>query len=418
MKADNPVVREIRFLSRQPFALLLIIIAAILSAIAVWSGVTETRHQQSIIERLLVADAEDRAAAIAKEADYGGAAYYAFHLTYDPPSSLAFASIGERDVFPWKHRIRMLALEGQIYESDAANAELAQSGRLDFTFVISVLAPLFLIVLLHDQRAAERMAGRYDLLVATAGSDNQPWRMRAVIRIALLSIALLAPFLVGTVVTGAGFVSVLLVCAVVLAQILFWSLLCVWASARGFTGPTITSGLLAVWLLTTFIVPSVGDAVLENSIQAPDGGDIVLAQREAVNDAWDLPKEVTMEPFIARHPEWSAYATIERPFEWKWYYAFQQVGDQTVEEISEKRRAAISKRYLTAGWIALLSPSSLTKRALSRLAQTDVRAALSYQQNIRDYHARLRQFYYPLLFTSADYEQDVLAKLPEYKPEE
>ncbi|MEM9618914.1 MAG: DUF3526 domain-containing protein [Pseudomonadota bacterium] len=417
MSAASPIARELRFLLHQPFALSLIMAAAFLSAFAVWSGLSESKRQDLIIERLLVADTEDRAAAIAKESDYGGAAYYAFHLTYDPPSDLAFAAMGERDVFPWKHRIRMLALEGQIYDSDAANAELAQSGQFDFAFVVSILAPLFLIVLLHDQRASERMSGRHDLLIATAGGDGQPWRARAAVRVGLFSLALLAPFFIGAVIAGVGVISVFLVCAIVLGQVLFWTLVCLWASARSITGPAIASGLLAFWILTTFVIPAVGDAVIENAIPAPEGGDIMLTQREAVNDAWDLPKEATMAPFIARHPEWTDYATIERPFEWKWYYAFQQVGDQTVEEISKQRRDAVADRDRAAGWVALLSPSALTQRGLTRLAETDVRAALEYQEAVRDFHASLRTFFYPLLFKGEDYSQTILDEAPKYDPE-
>ncbi len=416
MSGSSPFMRELGFLARQPFALSLIAVAAFLSVFAVWSGLAESKRQNAIIEQLLVADAEDRLGAIAKQTDYGGAAYYSFHLTYDPPSELAFAAMGERDIFPWKHRIRMLALEGQIYESDAANAELAQSGRFDFAFLVSVLAPLFLIVLLHDQRASECAAGRYDLLVATAGGEGKPWRVRAAVRVGLLSLALLVPFLAGSVISGAGPVSVFLLCLIVLLQILFWTAVCLWASARPFSGPAIASSLLAFWILTTFVVPAIGDAAIENAIPAPEGGDIILAQREAVNDAWDLPKEATMEPFIARHPEWAEFAAIDRPFEWKWYYAFQQVGDQTVEDMSKQRRDAVAARDRAAGWIAILSPSALTERSLTRLAQTDVKAALAYQEHVRDYHAALRSFYYPLLFQDDVYSEEELAELPKYHP--
>jgi len=69
---------------------------------------------------------EDRDHSLASQSDAGGAAYYAFHFTYDPPSSLAFVSRGIRDDLPWKHRVRMLALEGQIYETDSGNPELSR----------------------------------------------------------------------------------------------------------------------------------------------------------------------------------------------------------------------------------------------------------------------------------------------------
>ncbi|WP_262696447.1 DUF3526 domain-containing protein [Kordiimonas aquimaris] len=416
MTATAVFSRELRFFLKQPFAIWLIIVATGLSTFSVWSGLTEVDRQSATIERLLVADAKDRAAAIEKESDFGGAAYYSFHLTFDPPSALSFAALGERDVFPWKHRIRMLALEGQIYESDAANAELAQSGQFDFAFFLSVLTPLFLIILLHDQRASEKVAGRHDLLVATAGYGQNLWRSRTIVRVSLLGVGLFLPFLVGALMSGVDTQLIALVFLVVFAQILFWTFLCLWASARPFSGPAIASGLLAFWVLTTFVMPAASDAIVERAIPAPEGGDIILAQREKVNDAWDLRKEATMEPFVAQHPEWADDAKIERPFEWKWYYAFQQVGDQAVAAMSNDRRVAVSRRNEMAGWFAFLSPSALTQRSLSHLANTDVGSALTYQHRVRNFHAELRSFYYPLLFKNAAYRAEAFESLPEYDP--
>ncbi len=410
----NSLMREFGFFLRQPIGVVLIVVATGMSAFAVWSGLAEVDRQHAAIERLLVADAKDREAAIAKESSFGGAAYYSFHLTYAPPSPLAFAALGDRDVFPWKHRVRMLALEGQIYESDAENAELTQSGQFDYAFVVSVLVPLFLIILLHDLRASEKAAGRHDLLLVTSGQGPRLWWSRAGVRVGLLAAGLFLPFLVGAIVSGVGAAATLLVLMVTMAQMLFWTVASLWASARPYSGPAIASGLLALWVMTTFVVPAVGDAAIDSAVPTPSGGDIIMAQREAVNDAWDLPKEATMKPFIAKHPEWADHATVSRPFEWKWYYAFQQVGDQTVADMSSDRRAAVAKRDSLAGWVALLSPSSLTERSLTHLADTDVRAALAYQQQVRDFHASLRIFYYPFLFENAEYDREAFSGLPDY----
>ncbi|MEM9669176.1 MAG: DUF3526 domain-containing protein [Pseudomonadota bacterium] len=416
MSALQSLGRELKFLFRQPAALAVIATVTLLATFAVWSGLQEADQQRATIERLLLADAEDRAAALAKESDYGGAAYYSFHLTYDPPPPLMFAALGERDVFPWKHRVRMLALEGQIYESDVGNAELAQAGRFDFALIISVLAPLFLIVLLHDQRASERVAGRHDLLVATAGTDSAPWRTRAAVRVGLLSLGLLVPFVMGAAISGAGAQLILSVLLVAILQILFWSVICLWAAARSFTGPAIASCLLAFWMLTTFVIPAIGEATINSAIPTPEGGDIMLTQRETVNDAWDLPKEETMEVFLEEHPEWIGDADIVNAFEWKWYYAFQQVGDQSVADLSEQRRRAILERDQAAGWLAFLSPSALTERALTRAAKTDVKAAMAYQDRVREFHASLREFFYPLLFEDNEYAESVFSNMPEYNP--
>ncbi|HAW77853.1 MAG TPA: hypothetical protein DCW74_19225, partial [Alteromonas australica] len=90
---------------------LTLLVVFLLSTVSLWSGYAEMQEQQATIERLLEKDQIEREAVITHQSNYGMVAYYAFHLTYAPPSPLAFAAVGERDVFPWKHRIRMLALE-------------------------------------------------------------------------------------------------------------------------------------------------------------------------------------------------------------------------------------------------------------------------------------------------------------------
>ena len=43
----------------------------------------------------------------------------------------------------------------------------------------------------------------------------------------------------------------------------------------------------------------------------------------------------------------------------------------------------------------------LAQKLLSSIAETDTLAAMKYEQEVRDYHQALRQFYYPLLFGDA-----------------
>jgi ABC-2 type transport system permease protein len=406
--------RELKFLLGQRFVLGLLVVAFLLSCLAVMSGLNEAKTQQDTIDQLKTQDAAERHNAIAGHSDFGSAAYYIFHYTYDPPGDLAFAAMGARHEQPWQHRIRMLALEGQIYESDTANPELAFAGHFDFALLVAVLTPLFLILLLHDLKAAEKAAGRYELLVATGGS-NEPFKSRARVRVALLAAAVLLPFISAALGSGVSLGSVTLFSLVCLAQILFWSFVCVWVANKAYDGPTLATVLVAIWLGFTFVIPSLTSAVIAWVVPTPSGGDIVMTQREAVNDAWDLPKQATMEPFIAEHPEWAEYASVSRPFEWKWYFAFQQVGDQTAAEISEQRQAALQRRQEIATWAAVLSPASLTQLGLRKLAGTDSAAARSYQQRVRDFHASLRDFYYPKLFKDVAYDVSHFDDLPEFE---
>ena len=169
------ICRETRFVLRKNSVALVLLVGFLLALFSVWTGSVEVAQQHATIERMQKADELDQAGVAQRYDEAGLLAYYTFHLTYAPPSALAFAAAGVRDVYPWKHRIRMLALEGQIHESDTQNPELAMVGRIDFSFVIAVIAPLLLILLLHDLRASERAAGRLDFLSITARTGYSLW---------------------------------------------------------------------------------------------------------------------------------------------------------------------------------------------------------------------------------------------------
>ena len=412
----SALMREARFMLRDRGALLWIALAFVLSAAATAFGIAEVREQRTTIAVLLEEDARDRADALAKESDWGGAAYGAFHLTYAPPSPMAFAALGQRDTAPWLHRVRMLALEGQIHEADTKNADFGLIGRFDFAFLAAAVAPLLLILLLYDARAGERVAGRHDLLVATSGTASRLWLPRAGVRFAALALALLLPFWVGAMVEGTAAAQVLAASAMVLGALLVWWVIVEIVGRRPASPAVLLTALVGIWLGLALLVPAIAKAGIEASHPVPDGAEILMIQREAVNDAWDKPKAATMEPFLTRHPEWRALGTVEKPFEWKWYFAFQQVGDMEAEPIVTAYREGRLARDRAAGWAALMSPASLIERGFERLAGTDTRAMIAYEDAVRAYHAKLRAFHYPLLFRDPPYDPLAFEALPRYQP--
>lgn len=416
--------REANFVFGHRQIKLTLLVVFLLSAVSLWSGHAEMQEQQATIERLLEKDQVEREAVITHQSNFGMVAYYAFHLTYAPPSPLAFAAVGERDVFPWKHRIRMLALEGQIYESDTDNPELAFLGRFDFAFVTSVLLPLFIILLLYDLKAKEREARRFDLLNVTARNAHAIWTSRVLVTLVPLALVTLAPFVVFGFINGASLLSILTVCAIVIGNIALWSaiVLAIGAAKRfaNFSATHLASIMLGVWLVTTVIVPVTAHTVIDAVVETPEGGDIVLTQREAVNSAWDKPVEDTWRAFIATHPQWADYTEFDperdSSFNWKWYYAFQQVGDQTASELSKAYQAATLQKDSIASYVAFLSPSLLTQRLLSSAADTSVSAMVGYENDVRAFHKALRKFYYHHLFKDPDFSQESFEALPQFTP--
>ncbi|MEM6475001.1 MAG: DUF3526 domain-containing protein [Pseudomonadota bacterium] len=408
--------REARFLVRDKGAAFWLALAFALSIIAVSFGVAEVREQRQTISTLLEEDASDRDNALKGHEDWGSAAYYAFHLTYAPPSDFAFAAMGQRDSTPWKHRVRMLALEGQIHESDTRNADFGLVGRFDFAFLAACVAPLLLILLLYDLRASERTARRHDLLVATAGASSQLWLPRALVRITALALLLLAPLWVGSAIEGTSAALVMQSTAIVVGSLLIWWLIVELVSRIDASPSVLLTSLIGLWLALAIVVPALSKSAIEAANPVPDGGEILLLQRETVNDAWDLPKEDTMRPFVAKHPELADYAEIEGPWAWKWYYAFQQVGDQKVAPLAQKYRDARMARDKQAGIAAFLSPTSLVERAFEKLAGTDAQSMIAYEDAVREFHGELRAFHYPLMFPEKPYDEELLSGLPAYTP--
>ena len=307
--------REFWFLMHDRAALLWLGLALMSAVIAVFLGLKVIGEQRTTITNLIEADQIERDVVMQDQKDWGSAAYYLFHLTYDEPSNFAFAALGQRDVSPWKHRIRMLSLEGQIYETDSVNPDFALIGRFDFAFVASLLAPLFLILILHDQRSRERAAGRLDLLESTARNSGL-WRYRSLLRTILLWVCLAVPLWVGGMAAGSSLSTLLFASLAVLVHLFIWWLIISFVTAKGWSSAVNLVGLMGVWVLLAVIMPGAIKAGVNATVPVPEGGDILLTQREAVNDAWDLPKEATWKPFVERHPELADYAKIDAPFEW------------------------------------------------------------------------------------------------------
>lgn len=417
MSSSVALWHEARFQLSRTSVRILLLLALVLSASAVLLGMAEVRQQRNTIEQLTALDVQERSAMWKKFSDWGDIAYDGFHYTYSSPSNLAFAALGQRDILPWQHRVRMLALEGQIHERDPANPELALLGRLDFALVVSLLLPLLVIVLLHDIKAGERSAGRDILLLATAGGERL-WQRRALVLALLLLCALLLPFWVGAVFSGTALADTISTSVAVLLHTAFWSVVALRFARGDATAEVTACRLVGLWFVVAIALPLLGRLAIITATPLPEPGEILMLHREAVNAAWDKPKAATMEPFVAAHPEWRDKAEVSIPFEWKWYYAFQQVGDMEAAAMTARYRTGIEAREKAAWWLGALSPPLLLNKTLSCLARTDLATALVYEDAVRSFHASMRQFYYPLLFRNVPFDAQLLDEHPAFQEAE
>jgi ABC-2 type transport system permease protein len=406
------IARESRFVLGNRTTRLTWLILSIICAAALALGQAEIHRQTDTIERTRAQDRIELAQALDGAADYGGAAYDAYSLTWNAPDDVAFLAIGQRDIAPWMLRVRALALEGQIHESDNFNPELSLAGRFDYAFVIAFVLPLFIIALLYDVYAGERDSGRVAMLTATAARSGRLWVSRILALCGGATLACLLPLWLLGLSFGGDVAALLDVSAIVIAAVIFWSLLVSVIAFRTWSASVSAALATSCWLILALLVPLSGKLLIDRAVPGIDGARISLLQRETVNGAWDLPKEATMDQFYASHPEWSHSAPVTAPFHWKWYYAFQQVGDETAAPLSAAHRESIIERDRLTAYTAIVSPPVAVMRSLQKIAGTDTQSALAYEQKIRDYHAEIRHFFYPLLFEEVAFSREKLSGFP------
>lgn len=408
------LVREARLLVRERTAIGAMLLLALFAAAAVALGLAETARERASIARMVALQADDIRAVERFAEDAGTAAYYSFHPTWDAPSDLSFAALGGRDISPTMLRVRALALEGQIYDNEATNPELALTGRFDLAFVVIYLAPLVLFAVLHDLWSSEREAGRLAMLRAQPKAMRRIWVPRVAVRLGLVLVALLVPFVGGVVIGGADPLHAAAFAGLIASVCLFWTGIALFVASKGARSAVNAAVLAAIWFAVTLVAPAAANVAINVVVPVSDGAMLARENREDVHAGWDRPKDATMARFYALYPAYRDSSPPGVGFQWKWYFAFQHLGDQHVAELAREWREGVARREGAAELLGYLLPPLGLQRAMHALAGTSVADQLAYQDRVRSYHRRLREFYYPYLFEDRPFGHAGFAAAPRF----
>lgn len=413
MKAFLRLCRwEIRHLLRDGQAWL--VCGALFAAglLALWTGERRlARHHAEIAG--LPAHYAAQMAGIAKqfspEGEAGYVAYYTFFPTLHPLAPLAGLAVGVRDIVPNVTWVRLLGLEGQLYEADLGNPALQALGNFDFAFVLCALAPLALLVLAHDALTRERESGRFPLLLAQGGSAGPLLAARVTIR--TLAVGLTCTLVFGL---ACARLHILLTAealgwlAATWSHLAAWAGLVAWIAAATRTPTASLAGALTLWIAQVVLLPALLNLSLATALPVREGLELTVRQRQESHAAWDKPRAETMEKFFVHNPDWSGTPPVTGRFAWKWYYAMQQTGDESVAAASAAYRENLRARQRITARLAWLAPAAYAQLLFSQRAGSDLDAHLAYLDRVRAFHAELRAYFYPMVFadrniTPADY---------------
>jgi len=413
----GPIIRlEILQLWRSWTVRLGFLCLLVAGGIGIWHGQATIDRQRAAIAESPALQAEQHRAIfdpIAPTGRAGDQLYYLYFQTSHEPSAWAPVAVGQRDAQPFNLRIRLLALEGQLYDSELANPLLATLGPFDVALVLALLAPLFVIALMHNLWSAEEERGTARLIRSQPVSSL----VVAVTKLLVRAMVAAAPFyLVLALATWAlaipidGTFGLLLV--LFTAYVVVWIGVAALVAALGRSSEFNVVSLLGVWVVWAIIGPALLSVGASVRYPAPEALELTVRQRQGYHAGWDAPLTETMARFYRSYPEWRDVPVPSDTYSNGWYYAMQQRGDDEAREASEAYRAALTSRHEWTRRAAILLPPALLQSALTGVARTDIASHLAYQQSVRDYHEALKRYFLPAIFLNHSIESVDWAAAP------
>lgn len=335
-----------------------------------------------------------------------------FSMANMPDAWAAFAN-GQRDVNPYLISATMLALEGQIYDTDITNPVSLLFGNMDLSFVFIFLFPLVIIAFSYNLVSEDRESGVWSILKSqTNHLAGVIWK-KLVVRAAVIFVTSLM-----LLVMAVGYLALpidltlLFVAMSIWLYLVFWFVLCFFIVSLSKSSSYNASALVAIWVMLCVVAPATLNLVLTQRYPVPEALQNVVNQREGYHEKWDMPKSATMEPFFKHYPQLRQYPfPADKSFSWFWYYGMQQMGDDQAIESRNAIGKKLNARQGFTNLAAMFLPSIQTQLAVNEVSGTDLAAHLSFQKAYRKYHEQTRLHFYPAIFLEKDiHSTDILAK--------
>lgn len=328
------------------------------------------------------------------------------------PAPLAALAIGQRDLFPYYHKLTSHSLYMQVFKNEMVNPQKLLTGNLDLSFVLIFLFPLLVIALGYNIVSAEQENGTYALLKTQPVAFSKILLVKTAFRFVLVAGAALLLSIAGFLYTDAWYMNgrnIAWWLAAVVLYCLFWQGLVYWIASFMKNSAFNAMLLLAVWLLLLVVFPSLLNAT--GTYRYP------INQTQLSNAIrriqLDESKEALLkmaQAFYTIHPEWSDGDTSFLNLYKRAYPMAGELGDAKASPSVTAYYQQIRNRDQWVNAFNSLSPAVNTQQVLNYLSGTDVNNYLDYQQAVTTFHQQLVKFYHEPLyqhrfFVTKDYAQ-------------
>ena len=331
--------------------------------------------------------------------DLGLLLYYIKFAFINPSSPLSGISIGQSDVNPSIERITIKTLEAQKHDTDLINPMNLQSGNLDLSFVLIYLFPLLIIVLVFNVLSEETDTGTWSLISIQTKSNlrfiiNKLW-----VRFLFVTSILVLLFLSVVLILNTSFTFELLFMFLLSAlYIAFWFTLSFFFISFKKSSRFNALILLTTWLVLLILLPSGINAYVTSTYPIPAALNAAIVQRDGYHTKWDKEKLPTIQKFYAHYPQFEKYGYPTDGFNWLWYYAMQQMGDDDSQQERRALNIKIHKRVEVSQSIASWIPNMHMQLTFNKLAGNSLEQHIEFLEATERFHEKLRLFFYPKIF--------------------
>ncbi|MBS9463250.1 DUF3526 domain-containing protein [Flagellimonas sp. 389] len=331
--------------------------------------------------------------------DLGLLMYYVKFAFINSPTHLSGLSIGQSDINTNLQRITIKNLEGQRYDTDLVNPMNLQSGNLDLSFVLLYLFPLLIIVFTFNLLSEETETGTWRLVSVQTPSKQKYLLTKLSIRVLLIYVVLGILFTIAKSVLSIPLdMNFMMMIFLSLLYVAFWFALCFFVinfkKSSGFNALL----LLSIWLVLLILLPAGMNAYLANKYPVPEALSAMISQRDGYHTKWDTDKTETLQKFYDHYPQFQKFGYPIEGFNWTWYYAMQQMGDDDSVTDTKALREKISERESVSKQLSAFLPNMHLQLVFNELAGTSLDQHLNFLDATANYHEELRLFFYPKIF--------------------
>ena len=331
--------------------------------------------------------------------DLGLLLYYTKFAFIHSLSPLGGLSVGQSDLNPTVKQLTIKTFEAQRFDTDLVNPSSLHAGNLDLAFVILFLFPLLVIVLTFNLIAEETESGTWKLVAVQAKSIFGFVFSKLLVRMCLLYLLLffllVAAKLALQIPYNGHFLTVILLSSLYL---FFWFVLSFFVICFKQSSGYNALILLSTWLVLLLLLPAGVNAYITGKYPIPEAMSTAIAQRDGYHMKWDTNKRETIEKFYQHYPQFESFGYPTEGFNWLWYYAMQQMGDDDSNAEQMALDEKIRLREKSSVLISSLIPNLHFMLTLNQLAGTSMQQNMDYLNEAEAYHERLRLFFYPKVF--------------------